>query len=143
MIDSTESHVVFLFVRDPAASQRLHAPLRGVFPDDRIYDRTILGMRNACATIRAGESSPCVLVIEQEVRDSASRRRLALTRALPELASACVVVLGDATDGEAERLAREDGADGFLAIPPDDSEPSGIGERLLKFVSVLEFARVR
>ena len=141
MIDATGSSPVFLFVRDPAASLALHASLRNVFPDVRVFDRSILGMRHACAMIRAGESHPCVLVIEQEVRDSASRRRLALTREIPELGALRVVVLGGAQDGEAERSAREDGADGYLAILPDD--PDGIGKALLEFVSVLELARVR
>jgi len=141
MIDATESNPVFLFVRDPAASLALRASLRDVFPDVRVFDRSIFGMRHACAMIRAGESHPCVLVIEQEVRDAASRRRLALTREIPELGALRVVVLGEAPDGEAERCAREDGADGFLALPPDD--PSGIGKALLEFVSVLELARVR
>lgn len=143
MIDATESSPVFLFVRDPAASLGLHASLREVFHDVRVFDRSILGMRHACAMIRAGESSPCVLVLEQELRDSASKRRLALTREIPELGSLRVVVLGDPTDGEAERFAREDGADAFLAVSPDDPDASAICEALQKFLAVLEFARAR
>ena len=143
VIDPTEPSPVFLFVRDPAASLALQASLRHVFRDVRVFDRSIFGMRHACAMIRAGESSPCALVIEQEVRDAASRRRLALTREIPELGAVRVVVLGDAKDGEADRLAREDGADAFVAVPVDDSDPNAIGGALLEFVSALEFARVR
>jgi hypothetical protein len=143
MIDATDSNPVFLFARDPAASLALHASLRNVFHDVRVFDRSILGMRHACAMIRAGERSPCVLVIEQEVRDSASKRRLALTREIPELGALRVVVLGDPKDGEAERFAREDGADAFLAVSPDDPDASAVCDALQKFVSVLEFARVR
>ena len=140
MIDATESNPVFLFVRDPEASPALRASLRDVFPDVRVFDRSILGMRHACAMIRAGESHPCVLVIEQEVRDSASRRRLALTREIPELGAVRVLVLGEASDGEAERCARADGADGFLALQPHD--PNAMARALLEFVSALELARI-
>ncbi len=143
MNDETEPSPLFLFVRDPAGSLALCASLRDVFHDVRVFDRSILGMRHACAMIRAGESSPCVLVIEQEQRDDASRRRLALTREIPELGALRVVVVGDPKAGEAERFAREDGADAFLAVSPDDPGAAGICEALRKFVSVLEFARVR
>ena len=147
MIDASDSSPLFLFVRDPSASPALHASLRNVFHDVRVFERSIFGMRHACEMIRAGGSSPCVLVMEQEVRDNASKRRLALTREIPELGALRVVVLGDAQDGEsngeAERLAREDGADAFLAVSPYDSDASAICEALQRFVSVLEFARVR
>jgi hypothetical protein len=143
MSEAAEPSPVFLFVRDPAASRPLDASLRDGFRDVRVFDRSILGMRHACAMIRAGESSPCVLVIEQEIRDAASRRRLALTREIPELGALRVVVLGDAQGGEAERLAREDGADGFIPLSPEAPDPPGICKALLEFVSVLEFARVR
>jgi hypothetical protein len=135
MIVGSEPGPVFLFVRDPDESADLRGAVGTCVGEVRAFGLDAIGLRTACAIIRATGVAPSVLLFEQEHRDASARESLAALRGLPELSSLRVFVIGDGEDPEAEQWSRDDGADGFIALPKDASDSPRFGQDVVHCLS--------
>ena len=89
---------------------------------------------NSTSSAGDGEGPKANLVlVEERKHESATADLLATLRQVPELASSPVVILGDAEDPCAERIALQDGADAFVPLAERASELPRIGRDLHRF----------
>ena len=140
VIVGSEPGPVFLFSRDPDESVRLRGEVGTCVSEVRTFGLDAIGLRTACAIIRAGGVAPSVLLLEQEHRDASALESLAALRGLPELSSLRVFVLGDGEDPDAGRWSRDDGADGFIALPKDASDSPRFEQDVAHCLSAAPFS---
>jgi hypothetical protein len=72
MIVGSEPGPVFLFSRDPDESVRLRGEVGTCVSEVRTFGLDAIGLRTACAIVRAGGVAPSVLLLEQEHRDASA-----------------------------------------------------------------------
>ena len=135
MIVASESRPAFLFRKDTFVESELRAALGAHLLDVRVFELCDVGLRTACAIVRAAGVAPSVLLVERPQEEDAASTLLAALRALPELALLPVVVLGDEDDPEAGARAHGEGADGFLRRPRDVGDTARLGQEVADFVA--------
>jgi hypothetical protein len=135
---------IFLFRREYTDAFELRRAIGRSFPRSllSVLDANEDGLRIACAVVRSGRRSSGLVIVEQEARDARTLRHLAGIRAIPELGSSPLVVLGpDGGDPHAVLRAYEDGADGFVALPPRGADLARIGSAVAELWEHLQLAK--
>lgn len=132
---TSEPGAAFLFRKVEVDDLHLRDALAVHLQDVRVFDLDDVGLRTACAIVRAGGAAPSVLIFEGAGRDEGDGARLTALRILPELSLLPFLVLGDGDDPEAEARAHVDGADGFLRMPRDVEDVERIVHEVEDFVA--------
>jgi len=126
---------VFLFPREPLDAFHLRRAIGRSF--ERCFvdvlEQSLAGLRTARAVVRRGAALPGLVLFEQPQRDAKSLEMLGRIRSLPELSAFPLLILGDATEPMASRIAFRDGADGFVARPEADAELPRLGRDVARF----------
>jgi PleD family two-component response regulator len=128
---------VFLFKREGVDVFHLRLAVGMAFDEYSIHvmEQTQAGLRTACAILHSEGPRANLVLVEQRKHETATVELLAAVRQVPELSSSPVVLLGDAEDPCAERIAMQDGADAFVPLAERASELPRIGRDLARFYS--------
>ncbi len=135
---------IFLFKREFTDASELRRAIGMSFPEGllNVLDANDDGLRTACTVVRSTPRRPGLVIVERERREPRSIDHLSKIRELLELRALPLVVLGyDHDDSHAMLGAYEDGADGFVAIPPRITDLTRVGNAVAKIWGHLQLVQ--